>query len=474
MIDILALDATAQLQALETKRISAFELLEACQAALNSRNVRVNAIVAADFERAQERARAIDDHRARGDHLGALAGLPMTVKDSFDVDGLPASSGADALPHRRAQDAQVAARMRVQDAVIWGKTNIPAHDRDWQTTGGLYGATNNPWDSTRTAGGSSGGGAAAVAAGLTAVDIGSDAVGGLRLPASFCGVFAHRPTMDLVDNRGHVPPAPGSAAERDLLTPGPIARSARDLRLVLAAMSEAPLPAKGVAYDLKALKAGLWLREPAFALDPDAAAVIEAFAARLSGEGVQVRPISAPVEPRGLLALCADLLAMAEGQDLTSGEAALARLTRPAARIAGALGAGRWSWAGRTLGHTASHRAWLMANEARARLRQAVREAFGVCHVLIAPCVSGAAFAHQPADRPIIAADGRKTPYAALAHWSALATVCGLPSTVVPIGLTAGGLPVGVQIIGPRGADARTLSVAQAIDESVCGFVAPP
>ncbi len=472
-MDILALDATAQLQALEGKRISAFELLEACQGALNSRNVHINAVVAADFERAQARARAIDEHRARGDHLGVLAGLPVTVKDSFDVEGLPASAGMDSLRRRTASDAHAVARVRAQDAVIWGKTNVPARDRDWQTRGGLYGITSNPHDITRTCGGSSGGSAAAVAAGMSAADIGSDAAGGLRLPASFCGVYAHRPTAGLVDSRGHVPPEPGAASERDMLAPGPVARSARDLRLLLSAMSEAPLPARAAPYDLKTLKVGQWLRDPVLLVGGEVAAVVDAFAAALAGQGAQVRPVVCPVEARGLLELQAALLAMAEGQDLAPGAHAREALLRWPAAVGRAFGAGPWSRAAEVLGHTASHLAWLRADEARARLRRAVRGAFETCHVLIAPCAPTPAFAHQPTGEPLRGAGGRAAPRGALAHWSALASVCGLPATVIPAGMTPGGLPVGVQVIGPRGGDSRTLAVAQAIEEQICGFVAP-
>ena len=464
--DILALDATAQLQALESRRISAFELLAACQGALNARNVRLNAVVAADFERAQAQARAIDEQRARGSPLGPLAGLPVTVKDSFDVEGLPASAGQAPLRRRQAADAHGVARARKAGAILWGKTNVPAHDGDWQTAGGVYGTTNTPYDVTRTAGGSSGGSAAAVAAGLSALDIGSDSGGGLRVPASFCGVFAHRPTEGLVDSRGHTPPGPAAQSERDMLVPGPVARSARDLRLLLACMSEAPVPAQAAPFDLATLKVGLWLEAPGYGLDPQARRVIEAFADQLSGLGVQVRPISSPLDPGGLQMLFADLLAMAEAPDLTPAAFARARLLRRPAAVLRLAGLGPWSWAGRVLSHTASHRHWLAAHEAQARLRRAIRGTFESCHVVIAPCVGVAAFPHQTG-RPAATV-------ASLGQWSALASVCGLPATMAPAGFTAGGLPVGIQIIGPRGADSRTLAVAQAFDEAICGFTPPP
>ena len=143
-------------------------------------NKPVNAVVAVDFERAKERARAIDDQRAKGDHLGPLAGLPMTIKDTFDVEGMPASSGLEVFRRGRRPDAVVVAHARSPGAVIWGKTNTPVMAGDWQTYNGLYGTTNNPWDLERTCGGSSGGAAAALA---TADDGAGDRLRHRRLAA---------------------------------------------------------------------------------------------------------------------------------------------------------------------------------------------------------------------------------------------------------------------------------------------------
>ncbi len=175
--------------------------------------------------------------------------------------------------------------------MIWGKTNTPVMAGDWQSFNGLYGTTNNPWDVTRTPGGSSGGAAAALAAGVTALEIGSDIGGSLRVPASFCGVFSHKPTWGLVSQYGHVPPSPGSWSERDLNVVGPMARSARDLRLLLSVIENGPLGAKAPPADLKTLRIGLWLDEPSFPLDPEVRAAVERFAAELAAAGAEVIPI---------------------------------------------------------------------------------------------------------------------------------------------------------------------------------------
>ncbi|HMO42208.1 MAG TPA: amidase family protein, partial [Phenylobacterium sp.] len=200
---LLALDASGQVSVLASGRVGAVDLLKAVLARHEQTHHALNAVVAADLERALERARAIDDLRARGDSLGPLAGLPMTIKDTLDVSGMPASAGLEVHRRRKADDAAAVALARKAGAVIWGKTNVPVMAGDWQSYNSLYGATNNPWDAERTPGGSSGGAAAVVAAGVSALEIGSDIGGSLRVPAHFCGVFSHKPTWGLVPQRGH-------------------------------------------------------------------------------------------------------------------------------------------------------------------------------------------------------------------------------------------------------------------------------
>jgi amidase len=172
MDDLLKRDATEQLAALNSRRVSAMELLKAAMARHEQTHAHLNAVVAVDLDRALEHARALDDLRANGAPLGVLAGLPMTVKDTLDVVGLPASSGLKHLRQRQAVDASAIRHAKHAGAVIWGKTNTPVMAGDWQTFNALYGTTNNPWDQARTPGGSSGGAAAALAAGVTALEIG--------------------------------------------------------------------------------------------------------------------------------------------------------------------------------------------------------------------------------------------------------------------------------------------------------------
>jgi len=476
MADIIDLDATGQIAALAAKRISAVELLKAELARHGQLHGAVNAVVMADPDRAMERAKAIDDLRAKGEALGPLAGLPMTVKDTFDVVGMPASSGLEALRRRQAEDATVVEHARAAGAVIWGKTNTPVMAGDWQTFNALYGTTNNPWDVGRTTGGSSGGSAAALATRVTALEIGSDIGGSLRVPASFCGVFSHKPTWGLVPQHGHVPPKPGSWVERDLNVVGPMARSARDLRLLLSVLEGGSVAPKAPAADLKTARIALWLDEPTFPLDPEVRAVIEGFARELAGQGVEVTPVPSPVDARALVASYHVLLGAVLGEDLPPAAMRQMQLMRPLAKIAMRRGAGPLSTAAMSLAYTATHREWMEADAVRCRLRHEIEPLFERFDAVLAPITPVPAFPHDHRpfqNRTLTLSSGSAIPYTSMLNWIALATGLGLPATAVPAGRAPSGLPVGAQIIGPRGGDARTLALAQAIDEAVRGFIAP-
>ena len=475
-LDLLDLDASGQLTLLAARRVSAVELLKMALARHEQTHKSLNAVVAADLERALERAKAIDDHRANDVMLGPLAGLPMTIKDTLDVIGMPASAGLKAFRSRKAEDATVVAHARRAGAVIWGKTNVPVMAGDWQSFNSLYGTTHNPWDPTRTPGGSSGGAAAALAARVTALEIGSDIGGSLRVPANFCGVFSHKPTWGLVPQHGHVPPNPGSWQEPDLNVVGPMARSARDLRLLLSVICDGGVSPKAPPADLAKVKIGLWLDAPGLPLDPQVRKVIEAFAAELSAAGAVVEVISPPVDVETLLEAYMVLLGSIIGADMPEKELRRLELLRGPAKMAKASGADPFSWATLTLAYTARHREWLAADAVRARLRQEMEAALGGFDAILAPVAPVTAFPHDHRSftaRRLTLSTGEKVAYVTMLGWIALATACLLPVTTVPAGVAADGLPVGVQLIGPHGGDARLLSLAQAIDENVRGFTAP-
>ena len=475
MNELLSLDATSQLLTLTAKRVSAVELLEAAVARHQALKGRLNAVVATDLAEARRRAQLVDDARLAGESVGALAGLPMTIKDTFDVDGLPASAGVKALLNRPGHDAEVVAAVRAAGAVPWGKTNVPVMAGDWQSFNPVYGATNNPWDLTRTPGGSSGGAAAALASGITALEIGSDIGGSLRVPAAFCGVFSHKPTWGLVSQRGHVPPAPGSYAERDLNVVGPMARSVRDLRLLLSVIARGPFAAKAPPAEIKGLKIGLWLDEPGFPIDPEVRKVIEALAVRLARDGAEVEVIR-PVDTEALLPAYQTLLLAAIGPDLPPKMQRQMRGMRGWASLALKMGADSQSWAGQVMAYAATHGEWLAANEARARLIEQAGTLFQNRDVVLAPIAPVTAFPHDHRPfqkRALKGSNGATIPYSSMLYWISLATTLGLPATAMPAGLAASGRPVGVQIIGPQGGDSRTIAVAEALEFADGGF-APP
>ena len=476
MGEFLDQDATSQLIALASKRVSAVELLKAALARHAETHGDLNAVVAADPERALERARALDDARARGEVLGPLAGLPMTVKDTFDVAGMAASSGLPELRRRMTEDAAAVGHARRAGAIVWGKTNVPAMAADWQSANALYGATNNPWDLKRTPGGSSGGAAAALAARVTPLEIGSDIGGSLRVPASFCGVFSHKPTWGLVSQRGHVPPGPGSHVERDLNVIGPMARSARDLRLLLSVIENGPRAPKADPAYLKETRIGLWLDDPLCPLDSEVRGVIQAFADQLREAGVEVETIPSPVDMRALLHAYMTLLGGVLGEDLPPktlrGMERIRFLMRGQVERAGPL-----SNAAMVMAYTARHTEWMAADAVRARLRTEIAGAFEGWHAILAPIAPVAAFPHDRRAfqrRTLATSDGRTLPYNSMLTWISVATALRLPATAVPVGFTSAGLPVGAQLIGPHAGDARTLAIAQAIDENIRGYVSPP
>ena len=253
-----------------------------------------------------------------------------------------------------------------------------------------------------------------------------------------------------------------------------MARSARDLRLLLSVMTEG-VPAKADIADLSRLKIGLWL--DGFPLDPEVAAVIEVLSAQLSAAGAEVRAISNPVPLDQLTAAYQTLLGSVVATDLPPKTQTAMRRMRGIAALALSLGLGQKSWAAMVRGYAATHAEWISADEVRARLRQTAQDAFAAFDIIIAPVAPVVAFSHDHgpfATRRLKTTDGRSLPYGAMLDWISLATACYLPATTVPVGLSVSGLPVGVQIIGPHGSDSRTLAIAQAIDENLGGFVAPP
>ena len=468
--------ARALLEEVASGETSAADLLERHVERYDQINPRLNAVVRTDLTNARARARDLDKQARSGDLAGPLHGLPITIKDTFDVEGMPATAGAPEYAKRSAKtpDAGVVARLRAAGAVIWGKTNTPYLAGDNQTFNPVHGRTSNPWDLERTPGGSSGGAAAALAAGITPLEIGSDIGGSLRLPAHFCGVATLKPTFGRVPILGHVPPAPGSLSVRDLNVAGPMARNVGDLRLMLSVISDITTGTSRKA-NLKGKRIGVWIKEPGFPVSHECVEAVET-AAEAAGElGAQVVVAKPAIDGAALLDLYLQLLLPILATDMPTPLVKAMAVGRPLARaLANREPFSRSKWA---LYSAATHHDWLRANEAREHLKREVAHFFSKWSAILAPIAPSTAFEHAEGGDSVtrkLLVDGEPTPYHAFHSWIALATICHLPAAVIPVPRKAGDLPCGVQIIGPEGGDLDVLAIAEALEAQMGGFQAPP
>ena len=476
--------ATELSAALAAKKVSAVELAQDAIARIERHDGKINAICVRDFARGLEAARAADAALARGE-TRPLLGLPLTVKESFNVAGLPTTWGIPAhKDFTPLEDALSVSRVKQAGAVILGKTNVPLGLGDWQSYNDIYGTTGNPYDLGRTPGGSSGGSAAALAAGYGPLSLGSDIGGSLRVPAFHCGVYAHKPTFGLAPSRGHTPPPfPARPGDVDLAVIGPMARSAADLPLLLDVIAgpdplEAgkayklalPAPRHGALKDFRVL---LLDSDPVMPTATSVRAAIEQLAANLGKAGLTVMRQS-PLLPdfaastRLYMRLLLSFLGASSTPENYAG-----------AQDAGAkLAPGDTSLAAERLrGMTLSHRDWVIADVARGRLRAQWRELFGTFDAVICPVMPTPAYPHDHSpeqEQRRINIDGEDHAYPDQLAWPGIATLPGLPATAIPIGLSPEGLPIGIQILGPWLEDRTPLKLAELIEREFGGFVPPP
>jgi amidase len=460
--------ARALLSDLDAGRVSARELLEDAVARNEKVHGEINAVVATDLDAARAAAAAVDEARARGAEVGALAGLPMTIKDGYDVRGMPAVVGNPGLVGRApdVEDADVVATVRAAGAVVWGKTNTPLMLGDVQTFNAVYGTTNNPHDVTRTSGGSSGGAAAALAAGVTSLEIGSDIGGSLRVPAAFCGVLALKPTWDRISMRGQIPPMPGTpdTGKHDTLgVAGPMARDAGDLRLlwdVLSGERSAVSPVAG-------LRVGIWADDPQFVVSDEVVGAVEATARTLREHGVVVERATLPFTGAELLDTYFSLLFPTIGSSLPTKVHERLRAERPAAVAAVQAGASPYSREANTAYLTADLATLASTRNRRAAMKDAIAAWFGQWDAVLAPVVAIPAFTHRQKgglSQRVIEVDGAEQPYLHLFDWISLATALQLPAVAVPAGATAAGLPLAAQLIAPWNEEGRLLDLAAALE----------
>jgi amidase len=469
---------------LSERKLSAVELFERAVAHIDTADTRINAVIVRDFERAQQQARAADAALARGERQ-PLLGVPMTVKEAFNVAGLPTTWGFPASRHfLPAKDALAIARVKAAGAVVLGKTNVPVGLADWQSYNDIYGTTNNPWDPARTPGGSSGGSSASLAAGYVSLELGSDLGGSLRVPAHYCGVYAHKPSLGLLPARGHTPPnVPALPVEGDLAVIGPMARSAGDLALALDILARPDELTNAIAYriDLPAprhenLKGFRILILDTHPLIPTAASVRGALyrlAERLIKTGSKVgyaSPLLPDLAEAGriyLKLMRSFVAAFSPVEEYQRFAAAAKELSAEDNSLA--------AW--RVRGAVLSHRDWVAADAARGMLRKQWRELFRHWDLVLCPPMPTPAFPHDHDPsyfKRQIDIDGVRYPYPDQIVWPSVATVAALPATVAPIDRSETGLPIGVQIIGPYLEDRSTIRFAELIEREFVGFTPPP
>jgi amidase len=451
MSDIVTRPAHELATALRRREVSSRELLDCCLERIERLNPSLNAVVTLDPDGAHRAADAADAALARGDVSGPLHGVPMTIKDSYDTAGVRTTCGLEAWDRVPERDAEAVRRLRGAGAVIFGKTNTPTLTADLQTFNPIFGTTNNPWDTTRTSGGSSGGAAAAVATGMTALELGSDIAGSIRVPSNWCGTCGHKPSWGVVPQRGHLPPAPGALADRDLNVAGPMARDVDDLEMALDILAgpddhqatgwRLELPVAR-AKALSELRLAVWLDDPSYPVEDDVRSVLESAVTAVRQAGARFVDVRPPVALPDVVRLHMELL--------------YPLMVRSSKLL---------------------HRDWLSANEKRHQLRARIADFFRAVDALLMPVAVVPAIPHdhsEPvASRQIRAGDGVR-PYLDMFGWVGLATVAYLPATVVPVGRTPSGLPVGIQIVGPYLEDRTTLAVARCVEELLGGFVPPP
>jgi amidase len=476
--------ATQLLSALRTGSVSAAELTELYIRRIERHDVRLNAVVVRDFDRARQQARAADQARARGE-ARSLLGLPITLKESINVAGLGTTCGVpDWKGYVSPHDAPAAVRTRAAGAVLLGKTNVPPMLADWQSANPIFGRTNNPWDPGRTPGGSSGGSAAALAAGMSALEVGSDIGGSIRVPAAFCGVYGHRPSETLLPRSGQFPMPPMPNAATVMGVQGPLARSAEDLELALSVLA-GPDVGEDVAWRvtlpaprrerLADFRVALLPPIPWHPVDDQIRAALEEVVGRLGRLGAVVKE----VQPEGLgdhreyHGFYRTLLAAVTGARVDAE-------TRRQ-RIAMFRGAGDDLSLAHARGLEGSAGDYILWHARREQHRAAWRAFFREWDILLAPAINVLAYPHieraWPADDSdltlTLAVNGRPVPYLHGLCYPAVSTVPGQPATAFPVGLSREGLPIGLQAIGPYLEDLTPIRFAALLAREIGGFRKP-
>jgi amidase len=469
---------------IERREISSLDVVDAHLRRIAQHNPALNAVVTVNAEGARQRAREADAALKRGERWGPLHGVPVTIKDDFETAGLRTTDGERRYrAYVPARDATVVARLCDAGAIVLGKTNMPARGADVQTHNDVFGRTNNPWDVARTPGGSTGGGAAAVAAGLSPLEIGSDGGGSVRLPAHYCGVFGLKPTEHAVSLAGNMLRVRG-AGLRHMSTPGIVARSVEDLRLALRLiagpdgrdMQVARLPLDVVAPGTRPLHEMriAWIDDVGgLPVTAETRGALQWVASQLTAAGCAVERSAPDLDLTAIWRTYGDVLGAEAGAGVPAPVRMLGsiagRFVHRHAPMISATQRGLSSSAARYVG------ALFRRDEIAATIEQ-----FLVGYdAWIVPVACGPAFTHRKTpylrsgERMVV--DGEAVSYwtYSLGHCS-IFNLTGNPAVVLPVARSAGGLPIGVQLVGRRWHDADLLAVAEELAPVISGFTAPP
>jgi amidase len=462
------------------KKITAGEVLEHFFARVDRFNPKLNAIIWQDRERARARAKAADAALAKGDVWGPLHGVPMTIKESYNVAGSPTTWGDPAMKDNVTDGSALSVeRLEKAGVVLFGKTNVPLMLADWQSNNAVYGTTNNPWNTDLVPGGSSGGSAAALASGMTGIDAGSDIGASIRNPAHYCGVFGLKPTWGVISPKGHT--LPDVFAYSDISAVGPLTRGAEDLDLALDAMA-GPDDIDGVAWkidlpkcravSLKDLRVAVKLTDACSDVDTEYADKLQSLVDALAKKGAKVKEIEPDLDTRRLHDVYVWLLRAATSARTPQSDI---ERWRNAALEAGV---GKLPYVEQMVkGCTLSHREWLDLNNERMQLRRRFNAFFADWDVVLCPAAASAAWPHdQIGERwqRQITVDNKRVPTTDQLLWAGYSGVVYLPSTVGPAGLTRAGLPVGYQAIAASGRDKTATAFSRLVEREIVGFVPPP
>jgi amidase len=472
--------ATELAEKIRSKQISSRELTQLYIGRIEKYDPALNAVVVRDFEGALEAAARADAAVAAGEPLGPFHGLPMTIKEAYDIAGLPTTWGIPAFAQNVAtSDAQTVKRLKRAGAHFLGKTNVPLQLADFQSYNDIYGTTNNPWNLARTPGGSSGGSSAALAAGLSALESGSDIGGSIRNPAHFCGVYGHKPTWSVVPGQGHG--LPGMVASPDIAVVGPLARSAEDLATAMDVVSGAdpfnergwtlslPRPTKS---SLSEFRVAVWPSDEQCPASSAVADRVQQLADRLASLGATVSDSARPHFDTGHSH--AVYMSMLNGQ-MSAGipDAAFEAMCEAARQFDPADRSDNLEF---IRGSVQSHREWVQQSNQRGLLRQAWNAFFEDWDIVLCPQMPTTAFPHDhsPAESRSLDVDGSELVYLRQIFWAGLATVAYLPSTVFPTGVADDGLPIGLQAVGREYDDYTCIEFARLMADEIGGFQPPP